>query len=580
MHEGDGVASTYTWEIPAPVGGLAIHSITKSHALFDPLVAAVLLRRGIIGDDLVHFLHPDLADLLPASRLGNMEPATRVLDEAIRVGRRICVYGDYDVDGTSGAALLVSYLRSRNADVDCFIPFRNEGYGLSKASLDRIVADKMPEILLTVDCGTSSRAEIAYARSLGMEVLVTDHHRPTPGNESEGIVVNPHRDGDTYPNKSLAGVGVAYKLVSSHFGRAPVVNLDLVALGTIADVMSLTGENRILVRAGLERLAHTRRPGLAALIETCVKINPCPHGLGGSCRAPSAEDVAFQIGPRINAIGRMGLDPMLVTELFLTADESRAHEIATLLDTTNKERRTKTNALVDTAIARIAASGADDPVIVMQMDLFLGVAGLVAGRLASEFGRPAIVVDAEGQGSARSIEGIDLLSILQSRHSDLVRAAGHGMAMGIRDLADPDALRVALAADEWPSGMATRSLVIDAVCLLRDLDTPLLTALARLEPTGAGNPAPVFAVGGVTVREAKKMGDAGRHARMRLVDDTGFSRTAVWFGGGDRLPSDGARVDVAGRAVADRAPGGSARIEIHVVDIRSSAEMIPLTIRG
>jgi single-stranded-DNA-specific exonuclease len=562
------------WRLPEPASELAARAVARAHGLGHPLVAQILMRRGLIDDALAHYLTPDLSRLFDPRELRHLPQALSVIDEAVRSGRRIVVYGDYDVDGTTGASLLESYLRHRGADVSSFIPMRHEGYGLSKSSIERIARESKPELLLTVDCGTSSRAEADLARSLGMEVVVTDHHRPTPGKETSGIVVNPHIAGDGYPNKELAGVAVGYKLVSALHGSHPTANLDLVSLGTIADVMRLDGENRALVRAGLFRLGHTHRPGLRALLGTALKEAPCTHGgKSATCFPVTAEQVAFQIGPRINAIGRMGLDPMLVVELFTTDDEARGIEIARRLDEANKERRETTNRLVDEAIAAVDGSA---PVIVYQADLFKGVAGLVAGRLAAEFGKPAIVVDLEGSGSARSVDGIDLLSVLQGSFGKLIGAAGHSMAMGIHGVADVSALRTALEGYTWPDALG-KELEIDAVCRIDDLGWPLIESLERLEPTGAGNPAPLFALGGVFVDAVKLLGAEGRHAKLRLRDENGSICSAIWFNCAGKVPETGARIDVAGRPTVSNFRNTSS-IELQVAAVRTSTGEIAPTL--
>ena len=561
------------WHIPEPAPARVARSVARTHGLAHPLVAQILLRRGLVDDALAYFLRPDVGTLHDPSALRYMGEAVRVVDEAVRSGRKITVYGDYDVDGTTGASLLESYLRYKGADVRSFIPMRFEGYGLSKHSIERIAKEQKPELILTVDCGTSSRAEVDLARSLGMEVVVTDHHLPTPGKETTGIVVNPHIGSDAYENRSLAGVAVGYKLVTAMHGSHPLANLDLVALGTIADVMSLTGENRVLVRAGLERLGHTRRTGLRALLRTVAAEQPCTHGGSDSCFPVTAEMVAFQIGPRINAIGRMGLDPMLVVELFTTSNEERATAIAAQLDESNRERRATTNKLVDEAIAAVDPAS---PVIVLQMDVFKGIAGLVAGRLASEFGKPAIVIDPDGHGSARSVEGVDLLRTLQGGYGNLVSAAGHSMAMGISNVTDVAALRAALEKHDWPDTAGLRAIHIDAVCELADLDRDLLRSLKALEPTGAGNPAPLFAVTDVVVDELRLMSE-GRHAKLRLAGGDGTKKSAIWFNHGGRLPAVGDRIDVAGRPTENTFRGVTA-VELQVTAVRKTTAPLPLTL--
>ena len=602
-----------TWLIPPPTSALAARASDKLLGLGHPLVAAVLLRRGLVGEARSQYLNPELSRLEDPRSLRHLDAAVRVLDEAVRSGRKIVVYGDYDVDGTTATALVVTYLRNIGADVGYFIPSRLSGYGLSNESLETIMDEQKPELIVTVDCGTSSRAEVEYARRggaahrPGVEVIVTDHHEATPGKETVGIVVNPHCAGDTSANKGLAGVGVAYKLVAGHYGKGqPAGNLDLVAMGTIADVMPLfdvydplsgaklvsAAENRILVRAGLDRLAHSARIGIQALLASAVRAAPCSHGVatcavcafaGTACRhgspycyAPSASDVGFQIGPRINAVGRVGLDPNLVVELFITRDGARARELATLLDNANKERKTNTDKYLAEAMAQVDL---DDPVLVLQMDLFKGYAGLVAGRLANEFNRPAIVVDADGGGSARSIAGLPLLDVLQRDYSRLVTAAGHQMAMGISRLADPAALRAELRTYPWPAGLGVSELLIDAVCSISDIDLRLARALRRLEPTGNGNATPIFAISGVRVAAVKLM-TAGKHARLTLTAAGGGSAVeALWFGGGPQAPAVGAIVDVAGRVVLSRGFRDNAETaELHVVAIRPTGELLPLTL--
>jgi single-stranded-DNA-specific exonuclease len=571
------------WIFPEPMAPAAAAAIAVTHRLGHPAVAAVIARRGLIGPSVSHYLSPDVAELLPAGGLARIDDACAAIDAAIAKGTRIVVHGDYDVDGTTGAALLTKYLRSRGGDAHPFIPLRKAGYGLTEESIRRIREEIGAGMILTVDCGTSSHDEAEIARSLGMEGGVTDPHRPVEGKITAGIVVNPHMADDGYGNKGIAGVAVGYKMVSALHGEQPTANLDLVALGTVADVMPLTGENRIIVRAGLARLAHTSRPGIAALMRVAgrsVPAVPCAHGArscavcgkGRDCRHDvphcfrvSAESISFDLAPRINAVGRMGLDPAMVVELLLADDPDRADEIAAAIDRANKERKAQTSRLTDEAIER---ADPDDPVIVVRMELFKGVAGLVAGRLASEFGRPAIVVDPSGHGSARSVKGVDLLSILQSDAGDLVTAAGHAVAMGISGIANVDGLRSRMRARAWPPELSERTIEVDAVLVLSDIDAGIVRALEVMEPTGEQNAAPVFAVRNVEVARVKKMGD-GRHARLTLKDPAeGTTREAVWFFAGERMPTVGDHLDVAVRPLLSHDPYGGERLELRVRDAR------------
>jgi single-stranded-DNA-specific exonuclease len=589
------------WLWPEPHHQSALTSVARRLGLRTPIGAAIVINRGLLDDGIDAFLRPDLSQLHDPADLANLRRAVSVLDVAIRAGSRIVVYGDYDVDGITSTALLVSYLRSRGANVGAYVPLRHEGYGLSKASIDWLLAspserrrllehrltevpDESPEaeairyrlehrnddhnerpaLIITVDCGTSSRSEVSYARSKGVEVIVTDHHRPTPGKETIGLVVNPNAAGDPSPNKGLAGVGVAYKLVAGHFGRHPTANLDLVAMGTIADVMPLTGENRILVKMGLQRLGHTARPGLAALLDAVIEPVPCRHG-ATRCYPVTSSDVAYAIGPRINAISRMGLDPILVVDLLTLPDTGAdtAAEIVAKIERANQRRKELTNDAIDTALAMIDL---DDPVIVLQMAIPRGLAGLVAGRLATEFRRPAIVVDESGHGSARSPDGIDLLSVLQTECADIVTAAGHAGAMGIADLHDPSALRARLAHRIWPDDLGLRHLVIDAVCALGDCDDRLIDDLEQLEPTGRGNPPPVIAIPKVEVVNVSRSKD-GRHAFL-VVRDGSASRRVAWFGGGREAIEHGAVIDLAGRPVRRYDPMFGTSVEFVATAIR------------
>ena len=568
------------WAIPAPVSSAAVSAIARANGIKHPLVAQVLRSRGLVGEDLAAYLSPDLSRLEDPGKLGNIEAAARVLEEAIRSERSIRVYTDYDGDGVTGGALMVSYLRSRGAKADFFVPLRESGYGVTRDGIDRMAADPhgIPEVMVTVDCGTSSRKEIDYLRGLGVnEVVVTDHHPPVAGKETQGIVVNPHRPGDAYPNKSLAGVGVAYKLISAMHGSQPTANLDLVAIGTITDVMRLTGENRAIVRAGLERLAHTKRPGLAALLAVSkIAEVPCPHGIGGTCRAVTAEQVAFAVGPAINAIGRMEVDPANAIDLMLTKDPAEAYRLARLLADTNELRKERTKKVVDEALAVIVP---DAPVIVYQGEVFKGLAGLVANRLVSEFARPVIVIDQEGHGSARSFEDFDLKAALQTDFSDLVVAAGHGQAMGISGLTDIDELRLRIAAYDWPFEVGRRKIRVDAVCRLSDLSQELMTALKVLEPTGKGNEKALVAVSGAEVTAVRPFGKDGRHVLFDLIDSSGATREAKWFGHAQDAPAVGAVVDVAGRPSLQRDwRTGRDAVQIEVEDVRPTAERLAPTI--
>ena len=402
--EHDKLGTAKEWLLPTP---LATDALSSAPADVHPVVAAILARRGLFDAGFEAFFNPSLDQLHDPLGMRGMADAVRVLDEAMRAGRKITIYGDYDVDGTTASAALVSYIRERTGDVDSasyYIPMRLSGYGIRSDALDEIKARYNPELLISVDCGIKSRAEVEYAKRLGMSVIITDHHLPEPGKTPLGIVIDPHQDEDEYPFKHLAGVGVAYKLISAHFGRQPAGNLDLVAMGTVADVMPLTNENRVITAYGLERLASTRRVGLAALIDTLNMKSERRANL-------TAHDIGFRIGPKINALGRVGMDPNLVVELFTTKDEERGRILAQELHEANERRKSRTDLLAEQAIAMV---NPDDRFIVLEMDTDIGVTGLVAGRVAQEFNKPVIILSHNGAGSGRSIEGAPLLTGMQT----------------------------------------------------------------------------------------------------------------------------------------------------------------------
>ena len=533
-----------------------------------PIVVQVLLQRGLADDELGSYLNPQVANLHDPLALRGMDAGVRVMDEAIRSGRKITIYGDYDVDGTTATAALISYLRHAGADVDYFIPMRLAGYGITTDALDNIWADQKPELLISVDCGVKSRAEVEYAKRLGMSVIVTDHHLPAPGKTPLGIVINPHLEEDEYPFKDIAGVAVAYKLIAAHYGSQPVGNLDLVAMGTVSDVMPLLDENRAIVAYGLQKLAQTKRPGLAALIDTV--------GLKGERRQQlTSSDLGYRIGPRINAVGRMGLDPNLVVELLTTTDPERGRELAIMLDNANKQRQQQTDGLVKQAMTMVDPS---DRFIVLEMDLFAGVAGIVAGRVVEEYNRPAIVLDRNGHGSGRSIDGVPLITlegtgVLDEFAGELWVGGGHSYACGVKQLPrGVEELRRALnASTRIPAELAAPIRQIDALCKLSDVNENLLASLRRLEPTGKENESVTLMVSNVEVVSERRMGTDQQHYACVVRDDSlaaSETRRAVFFRAGD-LPSQlGQYVDIAFSPEWDDYAGG---VQLMVKDLRTTA---------
>jgi single-stranded-DNA-specific exonuclease len=442
--------------------------------------------------------------------------------ERILAGGRIVIYGDYDVDGVTSSALLTCVLRAAGATVTNFLPLRmDEGYGLSADGIARCLKEHKPDLLIAVDCGTSSRDEIAALKKQGVDVIVLDHHEP-PEKLPDCILVNPKRhDGEPF-----ASVGVAFKLAHAlvkqnrQFKIELREHLDLVALGTVADLVPLTGENRILVRAGLERLPDTQKVGLRALMDIAgVPARVRPYHIG------------FRLGPRLNAAGRLG-DAMAALELLLTDDGARATELAEMLHAHNAERQQIEERIVQEAQLQ-AKKLTEDRVLVLANDAWhVGVIGIVASRVLQEHYRPTVVIGQGGKGSCRSVTGFSIVAALAQCADLLVRYGGHEMAAGLsvkpgqidklRRRLNEHAGRVLQAED------LQRSVRVDAVVQLEELDAEFFEALDKLEPCGQDNPTPVFAAMGLRLRGAPLVIKKS-HLKF-FVTDGETTAEAIWWG--------------------------------------------------
>lgn len=484
------------------------------------VTAQVLWNRGFCtAGEAAAFLNAGRDQLHDPFLLAGMDRAVDVLTAAVRERRPVMVYGDYDVDGVTGTAILVTCLRSLGALVEYYIPNRfSEGYGLNAAAIESI-ARRGFDLILSVDTGTSALQEAQFARSLGVTLVITDHHEPGPELPDAAAVVNPKRADCQYPFKGLSGVGVAFKLALALEAPAAWECLDIVTLGTIADMVPLVGENRAIVKEGLAGLRQTGRPGLQALMEVA--------GLSPD-REVSASHVGFALGPRINALGRMG-DASLGVELLLTQDSDRAMELARRLDEENKNRQEVEAAIVQEAMAQAEAYAGQCAMVLAAEGWHPGVVGICASRVLEAYHRPTILLSIEGEtakGSARSIPGFHLYKALYECRDLLQRFGGHAMAAGMtlptanipllrarmeeiaRETLDEEALTPHLAIDAW----------IDAA----DVHEGLARELAVLEPHGIGNPEPLLAMQDAGVVDVRTMGREGQHLRMR-VRGTGIS---------------------------------------------------------
>jgi single-stranded-DNA-specific exonuclease len=497
-------------------------------------LAQVLVRRGLAEPGLAKaFL--DGSEEHPPSAFDGIGEAIATIARHLDDRSRITIHGDYDVDGICSTAVLVRALRELGGDVDSYIPDRaSDGYGLNESTVARLAA-RGTRLLITVDCAITAVEEVASARAAGIDVVVTDHHAP----RADGLlplapIVHPALCG--YPCPDLCATAVAYKLAQALYaarGRDPRelrVDLDLVALATIADVVPLLGENRALVRAGLRALAATAKPGLRALMAV-AGVDPAKA---------DERSVGFALAPRLNAAGRLyRADAGL--ELILTSDSLRAAQIAEELDSANRERRAVETRIRFAAEAQMAALGERSAYVLAEEGWHAGVIGIVASRLVEKSGRPVVMValdGASGKGSGRSIEGFDLLAGLTACGEHLRRYGGHRAAAGL-ELDRENLEQFAAALDSYAAGvLEPGDLVacerVDAIVGGEELGMTLAEELRSLAPFGNGNPGVSLMLDDATFADPRPMGE-GKHVRF-TVQSRGARARAVAFGNGGRLP--------------------------------------------
>ncbi len=530
----------HRWISPAVVYNEEILALEEKLDLH-PLVCQILSNRGFAAVEQVEtFLNPSLDDLHDPFLLDGMEPAVERVARALSEGERIVIYGDYDVDGITSISLMVRYLRQLGGNVGYYIPHRMiEGYGISKAGLDRVV-ELGASLVITVDCGISAVEAIEYARSKNLETIVTDHHEPAEGALPAAVaILNPKKPGDKYPEKELAGIGVAFKFCQGLSERLGVgqarlnEHLDLVAIGSVADIVPLLGENRILASAGLERLGTSEKPGVRALISLAGIRN---KKLGSS-------DIVFGLAPRINAVGRMG-DAERGVRLFLTDDMDEARELAKVLDSENRSRRqVDVHTLEEAREAILRDINFDERwTIVLHSDNWHpGVLGIVASRIIEEHYRPTVLIsfdeNGDGKGSARSVANFHIHDALKRCGGCLDAFGGHKYAAGLqvrRERLDEFIEGFDKAAHEM---MRESDLVpeisVDLEIDLTQANDELLTGLDRFRPYGPGNPRPVLVASDLSVVGYPKVVGTN-HLKMRVRKDD-YQLEVIGFGMADKL---------------------------------------------
>ena len=553
------------WNVNEPDAG-SVNALVR--AGYAPLAAMVLASRGIRDSAQANRYLACNAPLPDPFLMTDMDRAAGRVGLAMAQGKKIAVFGDYDVDGITSTCLLTDFLRRHGADVVSYIPGRlEEGYGLNPIAIRQLSSEGV-KLIITVDCGITALTEAELCWELGIDLVITDHHECKDSLPQAAAVVDPHRIDGGYPHKNLSGVGVAFKLASALCGDQEAVlqeYADMVCLGTVADVMPLQGENRVFVARGLEALRHTKRPGIAALMAES----------GCDPKTVSASSIGFMLAPRINAAGRMGqID--LALELFLTEDPVRAGEVARQLCELNRQRQAVESEIYRQAVAMLPSDRPPEAIVLADESWHQGVVGIVASRIAEEYACPTFLIclDGEhGKASSRSHGGFNLFSSLTALSPLLESYGGHELAAGFTITRGniPEFRRqiCALAAGFFSDGTPRTSLDIDCAIPAELLTLPNIESLGVLEPCGNSCPKPVLMMKNLTIERIAMVG-GGRHMRLRLRSGrTGVN--AIYFSANPQAVSiqPGDVVDIAFTPQINEYRGERA-VQMNVLDIRPS----------
>ncbi|MEF2885212.1 MAG: single-stranded-DNA-specific exonuclease RecJ [Ruminococcus sp.] len=560
------------WTV-APLDKAEASKIQEKHNL-PPIIAMLLQIRGITSDvEIEDFLYNDSVIADPME-IRDMDKAAARVRQAIDSGEAICVYGDYDADGVTSTALLYSYLETVGANVTYYIPSREgEGYGMNSAAVDMLAAQGV-RLIVTVDNGIAAREEIAHAKSLGIDTVVTDHHTPLSTLPEAVAVVDLHREDCPSRFKLLSGVGVAFKLIMALEGEECDVDMlldnysDILALGTIGDVVELKGENRVFVKRGMDSIMHTDRAGISALLEV--------SGIGE--KALTAGRVAFTLVPRINAVGRLGHSGQSV-ELLLTEDFERAEEIAQVMNRDNTERKEIENRIleeIDAEIRRNPALVRDRVIVIDGEGWRQGVVGIVAARVKETFGKPTIIISREGdkaKGSGRSVEGFALCDAVAACADVLTHYGGHPMAAGLSLPAENISLfrkRINEYAASLPK-MPYDCFRIDCRLNPAIISEELVYQISLLQPFGAGNPTPVFGFFEMQLEAIIPMGN-NKHLRLQVSKGGNSLKVMQFFTAPEEFPFiKGDIIDIAATLEINEYNGVKS-VSVVAKDIKASAD--------
>lgn len=555
------IKSKYIWKLTESDLPDEFLKLSKKYKL-DTLVAQILWQRGIRAEEEIQaYLNPDLQQLHDPFLLHDMEKAVQRILTAIENGQNILIYGDYDADGMTASSVMKSALDELGAEVQVYLPNRfTDGYGPNLDVYKYFIQNEDIDLIITVDNGVAGHEAIAYAQSQNVDVIVTDHHSMPEVLPEAFAIVHPEHPESNYPFKYLAGVGVAFKVATALLDYIPSDMLDLVAIGTIADMVSLTDENRILVSHGLKVLANTERAGLMELMRLS----------GTDFEKVNEETIGFQIAPRLNALGRLD-DPNPAIELLTGWDEEVAAEIAQMIDEKNSERKVIVENIFNQALTMIT----DEPVqILYHKDWHKGVLGIVAGRLLEQFHKPIIMLaEEEGvlRGSARSIENFNIFEALNEHRELFMAFGGHKQAAGMTfALENVEAIKQVMLdfIQENDIDMSEKSsLEVQGSLQFDEISLETIRSLEKLSPYGMDNPKPHFLLTDYQVEQARSMGKDNSHLKLKLVQN-GQALDAVYFGhGAESLEFEQSDTELVG-TLSSNTWNGTTTVQLMVADAR------------
>lgn len=572
----------FNWQITPKIS----EKLMEQYQDFNPVILQLLANRGLTEkNEIENFFQAGYGDLLDPFLFKQMQPAVDLIINHIKAGNKITIYGDYDADGITASAVLVEILTICKANVNVYIPDRmSEGYGLNEKAIDEL-ARAETKLIITVDNGIRSKKECAYIKKIGLEIIVTDHHEaPADKNDlPDCLIINPKAE--DYAFKSLAGVGVSFKLAVALIKKSKLTEeqknkleekiLDLVAVGTIADCVSLIGENRILIKQGLKIINKSSRLGLNELIKV-AQIN-------GFKKEISSWNISWQIAPRLNSAGRLD-HANTAFRLLITKDQEEAKIIAEKLNIKNFERQKITETIVEACQAKVEKAMLDDKILILlapnlsgdvdNANWSEGVIGLVAGRLCEQYSRPTLVITKTGEeikGSGRSIEEFNIIKAIEQLRQYLIKFGGHAQACGFAVNNQADLIKFTvdlkkIAKEQLERIDLTPKLIIEAELGLSEINDQLVEKIGEFEPFGEDNPQPKFVSFNLIITDKMTMGANGQHVKFRFGDfwALAFGQTEKW----DELKI-GDRVDVV-YYIEFNEFNGQRITQLKIVDIKSN----------